>query len=49
MLTFQEIICSLERFWIKQGCILQQSYDLETGAGTFNPETFLRSLGKEPE
>jgi glycyl-tRNA synthetase len=48
MLTFQEIISNLQNFWIKKGCLLQTSYDLETGAGTFNPETFLRALGPEP-
>lgn len=48
MLSFQEIIVTLVDFWTKKGCILQQSYDMETGAGTFNPETFLRCLGPEP-
>lgn len=48
MLTFQEIITKLQEFWTSNGCVLQQSYDIETGAGTFNPETFLRSLGPEP-
>ncbi|MES2198672.1 MAG: glycine--tRNA ligase subunit beta [Chlamydiota bacterium] len=48
MLTFQQIIQTLMHFWEKQGCILHQGYDLEVGAGTFNPSTFLRSLGKEP-
>lgn len=41
------ILC-LNRFWSKQGCILHQGYDIETGAGTFNPATFLRALGPEP-
>lgn len=48
MLTFQEIITRLSSFWEKQGCILQQGHDLEMGAGTFNPATFLRCLGPEP-
>ena len=45
---FQDIIINLERFWADYGCHLQQPYDLEVGAGTFNPATFLRVLGKEP-
>ncbi len=48
MLTFQQIIQTLMNFWEKQGCVLHQGYDLEVGAGTFNPATFLRSLGPEP-
>ncbi len=48
MLTFQEILRTLTEFWEKQGCVVQQGYDLEVGAGTFNPATFLRSLGPEP-
>lgn len=47
-MNFQEIILTLEKFWTEQGCILAQPYDVETGAGTFNPATFLRSLGPEP-
>ncbi|MBP9020337.1 MAG: glycine--tRNA ligase subunit alpha [Syntrophobacterales bacterium] len=47
-MTFQELVFSLERYWAGQGCIVQQPYDLEVGAGTFNPATFLRSLGPEP-
>jgi len=46
--TFQELIFALERYWADQGCLIQQPYDLEVGAGTFNPATFLRSLGPEP-
>jgi glycyl-tRNA synthetase alpha chain len=46
--TLQELILSLERFWNKQGCVIQQPYDVEKGAGTFNPATFLRVLGPEP-
>ena len=47
-MTFQELIMALEAFWAGQGCVIQQPYDLEVGAGTFNPATFLRSLGPEP-
>lgn len=48
MATFQEILRNLSYFWEKQGCIIHQGYDLEVGAGTFNPATFLRCLGPEP-
>jgi glycyl-tRNA synthetase alpha chain len=48
MLTFQEIILTLQRYWSKQGCVLLQPYDMEMGAGTFHPATFLRALGPEP-
>ncbi|NSW83256.1 MAG: glycine--tRNA ligase subunit alpha [Syntrophothermus sp.] len=47
-MTFQEIILALETFWGSQGCIIQQPYDVEKGAGTMNPATFLRALGPEP-
>ena len=47
-MTFQELIFALENYWAGQGCIIQQPYDIEVGAGTFNPATFLRSLGPEP-
>lgn len=47
-MTFQEIILTLQEFWSKQGCILAQPYDVEKGAGTMNPSTFLRVLGPEP-
>jgi glycyl-tRNA synthetase alpha chain len=46
--NFQEIILKLQDYWSKQGCIIQQPYDLEKGAGTMNPATFLRCLGPEP-
>lgn len=46
--TFQEIILTLEQYWSKYGCIIYQPYDVEKGAGTFNPATFLRALGPEP-
>ena len=48
MNTFQDIILKLLSFWTNEGCILEQSHDCEVGAGTFNPSTFLRSLGPEP-
>ncbi|MGC1878213.1 MAG: glycine--tRNA ligase [Rhabdochlamydiaceae bacterium] len=48
MLTFQQIIHRLTEFWEKKGCIIHQGHDLEVGAGTFNPATFLRCLGPEP-
>ncbi len=46
--NFQEIILKLQEFWAHQGCVLQQPYDVEKGAGTMNPATFLRTLGPEP-
>jgi len=46
--TLQELILSLHRFWADQGCVIHQPYDLEMGAGTFHPATFLRALGPEP-
>ena len=48
MLTFQQMIQKLSIFWEKQGCIIHFGHDLEMGAGTFNPATFLRCLGPEP-
>lgn len=45
---FQDIIMTLNSFWGDQGCIIQQPYDIEKGAGTMNPATFLRVLGPEP-
>lgn len=47
-MTFQEIILTLHKYWSKQGCLLAQPYDLEKGAGTFNPNTFLKCLGPNP-
>lgn len=47
-MNFQELIFSLEHFWAGQGCVIQQPYDMEVGAGTFHPATFLRVLGPEP-
>ena len=47
-LNFQDLILQLSQFWVKQGCVLQQPYDVEVGAGTMHPETFLRVLGPSP-
>lgn len=47
-MNFQELIFALEKYWHAQGCVIQQPYDIEVGAGTFNPATFLRALGPEP-
>jgi glycyl-tRNA synthetase alpha chain len=46
--TFQELILRLQTFWAERGCVLQQPYDVEVGAGTMAPETFLRVLGPSP-
>jgi glycyl-tRNA synthetase alpha chain len=46
--TFQELILKLQTFWAQRGCVLQQPYDVEVGAGTMAPETFLRVLGPQP-
>jgi glycyl-tRNA synthetase alpha chain len=47
-LTFQELLFNLQTFWAARGCVLQQPYDVEVGAGTMSPETFLRVLGPQP-
>jgi glycyl-tRNA synthetase alpha chain len=47
-LTFQELVLRLQAFWAERGCVLQQPFDLEVGAGTMAPETFLRVLGPKP-
>ncbi|MFM8551562.1 MAG: glycine--tRNA ligase subunit alpha [Nitrospiraceae bacterium] len=47
-MTLQELILSLHRYWADQGCVIHQPYDMEMGAGTFHPATFLRALGPEP-
>lgn len=47
-LNFQELVFNLQKFWSDYGCIIQQPYDIEKGASTMNPATFLRSLGPEP-
>ncbi|MBT3352962.1 MAG: glycine--tRNA ligase subunit alpha [Nitrospinaceae bacterium] len=46
--TFQDVILRLQDFWAARGCVIQQPYDIEVGAGTMNPATFLRALGPEP-
>jgi glycyl-tRNA synthetase alpha chain len=47
-MEFQKLIMELQRFWAEKGCLIVQPYDVEVGAGTFNPATFLRVLGPEP-
>ncbi|MDD5564419.1 MAG: glycine--tRNA ligase subunit alpha [Thermoanaerobaculaceae bacterium] len=47
-MNLQELILSLSHFWSEHGCVVQQAYDIEVGAGTMHPETFLRVLGPEP-
>lgn len=46
--SFQALILQLQQYWAEQGCVLQQPYDMEMGAGTFHPATFLRAIGPEP-
>ncbi|MHB8525404.1 MAG: glycine--tRNA ligase subunit alpha [Candidatus Acidiferrales bacterium] len=46
--TFQKLVLDLETYWSKRGCVLQQPYDVEVGAGTMHPETFFRVLGPQP-
>ena len=46
--TFQGLILALQDYWAQQGCVLLQPYDMEVGAGTFHPATFLRAIGPEP-
>ena len=46
--TFQNLILSLQQYWARQGCVLLQPFDMEVGAGTFHPATFLRAIGPEP-
>ncbi|MDD2770041.1 MAG: glycine--tRNA ligase subunit alpha [Methylococcus sp.] len=47
-LSFQDLILTLQRYWAAQGCVILQPLDLEVGAGTFHPATFLRAIGPEP-
>tara|TARA_R110000868_G_scaffold158036_2_gene385753 strand:+ start:9947 stop:10924 length:978 start_codon:yes stop_codon:yes gene_type:complete len=47
-LTFQQLILTLQSYWAEQGCVIMQPLDMEVGAGTFHPATFLRSIGPEP-
>jgi glycyl-tRNA synthetase alpha chain len=46
--TFQDVLFKLKKYWSERGCIIQEPYDLEVGAGTMAPETFLRVLGPKP-
>jgi glycyl-tRNA synthetase alpha chain len=46
--TFQQLLMALQAFWARQGCVILQPYDMEMGAGTFHPATFLRAIGPEP-
>lgn len=46
--TFQNLILALQQYWTRQGCVLLQPLDMEVGAGTFHPATFLRAIGPEP-
>ena len=48
MLTFQQVILTLQNYWDKQGCAILQPYDMEVGAGTSHTATFLRAIGPEP-
>ena len=48
IMNFQDLVLTLQKYWASQGCIVQQPYDIEKGAGTFNPATFFRALGPEP-
>ncbi|HOW81784.1 MAG TPA: glycine--tRNA ligase subunit alpha [Spirochaetota bacterium] len=47
-MNFQDLIAKLNEYWARKGCLIIQGYDLEVGAGTFNPATFLKVLGPEP-
>ena len=47
-MNFQRLLLGIQRFWAERGCVLQQPYDIEVGAGTMHPDTFLRVLGPEP-
>jgi glycyl-tRNA synthetase alpha chain len=47
-MTLQDLILALQRYWAERGCVLAQGYDMEVGAGTMHPDSFLRALGPEP-
>ena len=47
-MIFQHVVFALKNYWSDRGCIIQEPYDLELGAGTMAPETFLRVLGPAP-
>ena len=46
--SFQDLILRLQEYWAERGCAIMQPYDMEMGAGTFHPATFLRAVGPEP-
>src|SRR5690606_33472397 len=46
--NFQDLVLTLQQFWARKGCVVSQPYDMEMGAGTFHPSTFLRAIGPEP-
>jgi glycyl-tRNA synthetase alpha chain len=48
VVTFQDLILALQSYWAAQGCVILQPYDMEMGAGTFHPATFLKAIGPEP-
>jgi len=48
LLTFQDLILALQQFWAERGCVITQPYDMQMGAATFHPATFLRAVGPEP-
>ncbi|MEM7194891.1 MAG: glycine--tRNA ligase subunit alpha [Pseudomonadota bacterium] len=48
MITFQQLIINLQQYWANKGCVVMQPYDMEVGAGTFHPATFLAAVGPEP-
>ena len=48
MLSFQEMVLTLKQFWSAKGCVIMEPYDMEVGAGTYHPATFLRAIGPEP-
>jgi len=47
-MNFQQLLLGIQGFWAERGCVIQQPYDIEVGAGTMHPDTFLRVLGPEP-
>ena len=47
-MNFQQLLLAIQNFWVERGCVLQQPYDMEVGAGTMHPDTFFRALGPEP-
>ena len=46
--SFQQILFNLKNYWSQRGCVIQEPHDVEVGAGTMCPETFLRVLGPKP-